>query len=110
MKIIIYSTKSFEKKHINNANQGKHELCFISDRLTLRSADKAIGYAGVSCFVADYVDEQLMARLIENGVKFITLRSAGYDYANGSAAKKHNKLLLAHLNTRHKQLLSLRCA
>jgi lactate dehydrogenase-like 2-hydroxyacid dehydrogenase len=78
--------------------------------MTLETADKAKGYDGVSCFVANYVDEQLMAKLTENGIKFITLRSAGYDYTDGIAAKNHNTLLLAHLNTRHKQFLSLQHA
>ena len=110
MKIIIYSTKSFEKKYINNANEENHELCFIPDKLTLKTADKAIGYIGVSCFVADYIDDVLMKKLTEHGIKFITLRSAGYDYANGHAAKQYNKVLLTQLNKRHKQFLDLRQA
>jgi D-lactate dehydrogenase len=110
MKIIIYSAKSFEKKHINDANQRTHKLCFVWDALTLKTAYKSKGYDAVSCFLANYMDEELMAKLAENGIKFITLRSAGYDDAHGLAAKEHKKQLLAHLNTRHKQFLDLRCA
>ncbi|MBX9703697.1 MAG: hypothetical protein K2X39_06045 [Silvanigrellaceae bacterium] len=110
MKIIIYSTKALEKKYITSANRGNHELFFVSDKLSLKTADKAKGYQCVSCLFADYIDEQLMTKLAENGVTFITLRSAGYNYAGGAAAKEHNNLLLKHLESRHNQLLSLKCA
>lgn len=51
MKIIIYNIKSFEKRHINDANQEEHELCFVLDTLSLKTADKAKGFSGISCFV-----------------------------------------------------------
>lgn len=109
MKIIIYSTKPFEIRYIIGANQGKHELYFVLDKLSLETADKARGYDGVSCFVENYIDEQLMTKLTDNGIRFITLRSAGYDEADGAAAKDFNNLLLTHLYSRHNQLLNLRC-
>lgn len=58
---------------------------------------------------SDYIDKHLMAKLTENGIKFITLPSQGYDYVNGTAAKNSDKVLLEHLNTHHQQLLSLGC-
>lgn len=111
MKIIIYSAKSFEKKHINDAYHRTHKLYFVWDALTLKTAYKSRGYDIVSCFFANYMDEDLMAKLAENGIKFITLRSSRYGDAHGSVAKEHKKQqLLAHLNTRHKPFLDVRCA
>ena len=89
MKIIVYSTKSYERDYLNEANQGKHELYFLPDMLTLETADKAKGYDGISCFIVDFVKEELMEKLAKLGIKFITLRSAGFDYIDGEAAKKH---------------------
>ncbi len=89
MKIIVYSTKSYERDYLNDANQGKHELYFLPDMLTLETADKAKGYDGISCFIVDFVKEELMEKLAKLGIKFITLRSAGFDYIDGEAAKKH---------------------
>ena len=80
MKVIVYSTKSYERDYLNEANQGKHELYFLPDMLTLETADKAKGYDGISCFIVDFVKEELMEKLAKLGIKFITLRSAGFDY------------------------------
>ena len=57
MKIIVYSTKSYERDYLNEANQGKHEIYFLPDMLTLETADKAKGYDGISCFILDFVKE-----------------------------------------------------
>ncbi|MBX9805210.1 MAG: hypothetical protein K2Y18_05605 [Alphaproteobacteria bacterium] len=107
MKHIIYSTKLFEKKYIVGANQGRHELFFVFDKLSLKTAEKARGYDVVSCLVEDYFDEELMEQLCMNGVKFITLRSTGYDHSDGPASKEYNTFLLTHLYSRHKQFLNL---
>lgn len=90
MKILVYSTKSFEKGYLEKANQGQHELTFISAPLTHQTIEKAKGYDGISCFIIDCINEQFMAQLAKNGIKFIALRSAGFDHVDLAAAKKYN--------------------
>jgi D-lactate dehydrogenase len=90
MRIIVYSTKSFDKTYLENANQGQHALSFVPDMLTFKTAEKANGYDGICCFVSDHINGPLMAKLAENGIKLIALRSAGYDHVDMVAAKKHN--------------------
>lgn len=88
MKILIYSSQEFEKNYFNKFNAGQHQLDFTADSLSLETVHKAKGYEGVCCFVADSLEENIILKLSELGIKLIALRSAGYDHVDMVAAKK----------------------
>ncbi|WP_299124224.1 2-hydroxyacid dehydrogenase [uncultured Winogradskyella sp.] len=90
MKVLVYSSKDFEIPYLEKANNKKHELTFIKDALSSQTAMKAIGYEAISIFSADEACFITIEKLKDFGVKYITLRSAGYDNVNLRAASRLN--------------------
>ena len=88
MKTIIYSTHKFEKQFIIDANAGKHQLEFLELPLKWETADLAASALAVSIFVNDDASDKVLERLHAGGVKFIALRSAGYNHVNIDKAKQ----------------------
>jgi D-lactate dehydrogenase len=88
MKILIYSTKDFEIPFLEKANQDQHQIKYVPERLTSKTAALALGFDAVSIFSADDGSSVVLERLKDFGVKYIALRSAGYDNVNIKTAKK----------------------
>ncbi|MEO1032762.1 MAG: 2-hydroxyacid dehydrogenase [Bacteroidota bacterium] len=88
MKVLIYSTRDFEKPYLQEANNGKHKLVFISEALSSSTAIRAVGYDAVSIFSSDEACFLTLEKLRSFGVKYIVLRSVGYDNVNLNAAKR----------------------
>ncbi|RNC87741.1 MAG: 2-hydroxyacid dehydrogenase [Winogradskyella sp.] len=88
MKVLVFSSKDFEVPFLKVANRGKHKLKFIKDSLSTHTAMKAVGYDAVSIFSADEACFLTIEKLKDFGVKYITLRSAGYDNVNLRAASR----------------------
>lgn len=88
MKILIYSTKDFEIPFLEKANNDRFQIKYVPERLTTKTASLAIGFDAVSIFSADDGSSQVLERLKGFGVRYITLRSAGYDNVNLKTAKK----------------------
>lgn len=89
MKLIIYSTHRFEKEFILAANSQKHDLHFIDESLSEQTALSAKGFDAVSVFVNDNASASVIEHLSFIGVKFIVLRSAGF---NNVDYKRANQL------------------
>ncbi len=96
MKVLIYSAKDFEIPYLIAANNHKHELMFIKESLSSKTAIKAIGFDAISIFSADEACFLTIEKLQGFGVKFITLRSVGYDNVNLRAANQNN-IKVAHV-------------
>ncbi|CAM1349377.1 2-hydroxyacid dehydrogenase [Tenacibaculum ascidiaceicola] len=79
MKVLVYSSKSFEIPHLKEANKEKFQLTFIKEALSLKTVTLAKGYDAISIFAADEADSLIIKKLDSLGIKYITLRSAGYD-------------------------------
>ncbi len=90
MKVLVYSSKDFEIPYLENANSRKHQLTFITEALSSKTAEKAIGYAAISIFSADEACFITIEKLKDFGVKFIVLRSVGHDNVNLRAASRLN--------------------
>jgi len=89
MKILFYSSKDFEIPFLKNANTKNQELDFIPDSLTSESALKATGYNAISIFSGDDASSLVLEKLWALGVRYITLRSAGYNNLNLGVAKNY---------------------
>ena len=87
MKTSVYSTHKFEKETLAGAAEGKHELIWIEASLSLTTAVLAQGTDAVSIFVNDDASEPVLRKLKELGVRFLVLRSAGFNHVNLEAAK-----------------------
>ncbi|MFC4633145.1 2-hydroxyacid dehydrogenase [Dokdonia ponticola] len=88
MKTLIYSAKDFEIPYLEKANQKTHDLHFTSERLTTHTAMLAVGYRAISIFSADDASPNVLEKLKDFGVSYITLRSAGYDNVSLFKAQK----------------------
>lgn len=88
MKTLVYSAKAFEIPYLQKANQDIHVIDYITNRLTTDTAMMALGYEAISIFSADDASAIVLEKLKDFGVKYITLRSAGYDNVNLKVATR----------------------
>ena len=79
MKTTIFSSHKFEKPFLEEANKGLHELIFSDTRLTEDTALFAKGSTAVSLFVNDDASALVLEKLHQQGIRFIVLRSAGFN-------------------------------
>ena len=88
MKVLVYSTKDFELPALKKANNGKHKITFVSEALDTRTVVLAAGHEAVSIFSGDDASLVVLEILKELGVKYITLRSAGFNNVSLRSAKR----------------------
>ena len=90
MKTLVYSIHGFDKPFIEKLGQGKHELMFTEQPLNENTAHLAKGFEAVAIFTSDKANAEVLDVLSNNGVKFIALRSVGYDHVDLAKAKQLN--------------------
>lgn len=88
MKVTVYSTHKFEVDFLNTLNGGKHELNYLHVPLGLPTAYLAKGSLAVSIFVNDDASAPTLDELARAGVKFLVLRSAGFNNVDLEHAKQ----------------------
>ncbi|PWL37665.1 hydroxyacid dehydrogenase [Flagellimonas aquimarina] len=88
MKLLVYSAKEFEIESLNKANKEKYKLTFVTEALDTTTAVLAAGFEAVSIFSGDDASLVVLEILKDLGVKFITLRSAGYNNVSIKSAKR----------------------
>ncbi|WP_422858486.1 2-hydroxyacid dehydrogenase [Flagellimonas sp. S174] len=88
MKLLVYSTKEFEKEPLLKANDGKHKVRFIKESLDSTTAVLAAGYDAISIFSGDDASLVVLEILKDLGVKYISLRSTGYNNVSLKSAKR----------------------
>ncbi|MEJ7780835.1 MAG: 2-hydroxyacid dehydrogenase [Daejeonella sp.] len=86
MKTAIFSTHKFEKDYLIKASNGKHELLFIDVQLSLATTGLAEGCEAVSLFVNDDASKSVLEKLDKLGIKYMALRSAGFNNVDLKAA------------------------
>lgn len=82
MNVLFYSAKPFEIPLLKKANAAKHQIDFTSKRLSSKTALLALNYDAISIFSADDPSPNVLEKLKDFGVNYITLRSAGHDNIN----------------------------
>ena len=88
MKTLVYSVHGFDKPFLEKAAQGKHELIFTEQPLNETTAKLAKEFDAVALFTSDNASIEVLEKLSEVGVKFIALRSVGYDHVDLVKAKQ----------------------
>ena len=90
MKVAVFSTKSYDRRSLEAANQQHgHELHFFEGRLRPATAPLAAGLTGVSVFVNDDVSRKTIEQLAASGTRIIATRSAGFNHIDLAAAAEH---------------------
>jgi D-lactate dehydrogenase len=82
MRVAIFSTHVFEKPFLERANSGKHEIVFHDVALSKDTACLAKGCDAVGLFSSDTANAEVLALLRADGVKYIALRSVGFDHVD----------------------------
>ncbi|WP_378182611.1 2-hydroxyacid dehydrogenase [Aquimarina sp. SS2-1] len=88
MKILIYSAKDFEIPFLEKANSDVYQIKYIPERLTSKTAMLALGFDVISIFSADDASSKVLELLYDFGVRYVSLRSAGYDNIHLKTAQK----------------------
>jgi D-lactate dehydrogenase len=88
MKVLVYSTRPYDRQWLSSANEDKHEFIYTEARLEKNTASLAKGYPGVCCFVDDVLDKAVLKILNEGGTRLVTLRSTGFNNIDLAAAEK----------------------
>ncbi len=87
IKVAFYDTKPYDKPSFEKYGKQKGiEYKFLETRLNEDTADLARGCDAVCVFVNDTVNQAVINRLYDYGVKLIALRSAGYNNVDVKAA------------------------
>jgi D-lactate dehydrogenase len=86
MKILSYSTKTFELSYLQQANTFGFEINMSPQLLTAATVDMSRGYDGIMIFTGDDASASVIQVLKKNGVKFICTRAAGHDNVDIEAA------------------------
>lgn len=87
MKVLVYSSHSYDEAAIRKASDSKHEIVFTKLKLSVATSQLAEGYDAVSLFTSDDASASVLENLAKVGVKFIALRSVGYDHVDLDRAK-----------------------
>jgi D-lactate dehydrogenase len=97
MKIAFFSSHLFERDFLITSNQTyKYELVFFAESLNANTVALAQGFEIISCFSTDKLDKEVLNSLSKQGTKFISLRSAGFNHVDITAAKQY-KLTVARV-------------
>ena len=89
MKTTVFSTHKFDKPSLVTSNNGKHDLNFLEVRLTEDTVSLAQGSEAVALFTMDHASAPVLEALHGYGVKYVALRSAGFNHVD---LKKANML------------------
>jgi D-lactate dehydrogenase len=86
MKTAVFSTHAFERNILSTAAAGKHELIFFKAPLDEGTATLASGCEAVCIFVNDDASEPVLRKLYSAGIRYLVLRSAGFNNVDLAAA------------------------
>ncbi|AYN67226.1 2-hydroxyacid dehydrogenase [Euzebyella marina] len=90
MKTTVFSTHKFEESYLTSANDGKHELRLLEERLSEHTVPLAKGSEAISLFTGDDASANILKKLGAFEVKYIALRSAGYNHVDMEKANEMN--------------------
>lgn len=83
MRVAVYSTKPYDEEFLSTRSQPTDlELTFLEPRLTVATAALAADHEAVCCFVNDDLGRETLNALADQGVRFIALRSAGFNHVD----------------------------
>lgn len=88
MKIAVFSSHKFEVPYLEKANTQKHALKYFTTNLNPNTATLAQEHDVVSLFVNDDASASVLEQLHSFGVRYLALRSAGYNHVDLQKAQE----------------------
>lgn len=91
MRIAFFSVHAFEAPFLLDASTPfAFKLVFFETPLNNKTVNMVEGFEMISCFVSDHLDATVLEKCAQAGVKFIALRSAGFNNVDVKTAKRLN--------------------
>ena len=87
MRVFIYSIHGFDKEFLENSFVGKFEIASTEKALDIDTVEMCKSFDAVALFSNDNASSEVLEKLAAFGVKYISLRSVGYDHVNLETAK-----------------------
>ena len=87
MRVALFSTKKYDRAQFESL-PSRHELVFLEPRLDIHTSALAEGCDAVCLFVHDDASRQALERLASLGIRFVALRSAGFNHVDLAAAEE----------------------
>ncbi len=88
MRTVVFSSHPYDRPFLLQAAGREHDLIFYENKLDANSASLAQGAEAIALFTSDQADAVVLGQLHALGVRFICLRSVGYDHVNLSRARE----------------------
>ncbi|MDE9461059.1 2-hydroxyacid dehydrogenase [Xenorhabdus bovienii] len=91
MKLVVYSTKQYDRKHLEMLNQRlglDYHIEFFDFSLSPQTAKNAIGADAICIFVNDDAGREVLEELAAMNIKILALRCAGFNNVDLDAAKE----------------------
>ena len=88
MRIAMFSTKPYDRRSFEAANQAGHDLVFLEPRLTAETAVLARGAEAACPFVNDDLGAPVLEALAAGGTRLVALRCAGFNNVDLAAAAR----------------------
>lgn len=88
MNVAIFSAHNFERANLESANNDRYCFKYIDKHLSVETAGLADGCQAISIFVSDNASVPVLKDLAKRGVRFLTLRSAGYNHVDLEEAQR----------------------
>ena len=80
IKIAFFDTKEYDRKSFNRKiSPSPYSIKYFEAKLTADSVALTRGYDVVCAFVNDTVNKEVIDGLVENGIKLVAMRCAGYN-------------------------------
>jgi D-lactate dehydrogenase len=87
VKVAVYSAKPYDRRFLDAANAGRHELRYLDCRLSVATAALAKGTSAVCLFANDEADATTLMAFTHMGIRLIALRAAGFNNVDLAAAR-----------------------
>jgi D-lactate dehydrogenase len=89
MKTFVYSSHGFDQPFLHKAGKlNSHELTFAECRLTKETIHLSAGNIALALFSSDDASAENLRALHHQGVRYLTLRSVGYDHVDLKVAQE----------------------
>lgn len=79
IKVAVFDTKSYDTKFFDELRDDTFEITYFEHKLNKETVRSTAGYDVVVPFVNDTIDKATIDGLVENNVKLISMRCAGFN-------------------------------
>ena len=89
MKIAFFSSKPYDEKFFNEANEKfSYDLVYFTHHLSRHTDVTLLSADAVCVFVNDTLDQEVLSALHQQGIQLVILRCAGFNNVDLIAAEE----------------------